>query len=462
MLPKDEFSYRRVAWIDPFDAVKYLSLCIMLFEKIEACRIPKIDGVIHSHRMASVPGKLFDSDYGYNSFRQKSGEISNNYIGKWKISTDISNFFERIGNHPLENHLNDAGCEERYIKLVREVLLQWAGDRRSFGVPVGSDASRILCEAALIGVDNKLTEQGICFVRYVDDFRLFAESKAQGHEIMRVLSELLIEEGLSINPRKTNIVQILEGKEISDQIQDQLHPTHVSIDLNAKTEFTRRVVVSGRSSISRFYREPGKEAIKSLAKINLEEHIKELDNISGADKELIIRNLVKYFIYVNQDVEILYSILRSRLTSIFYIVDALMKDADRIEPEKKIKLRDGLADVIGFKHLSYSFKIPLLRLASHIEYQNPKLIYQVVDEHRTTDSIAFFREAICLGYQQLDRQRIKKLAVDVFPSATISIQRSIYYAILNYKKMTDEEKRPLMKNMKIQTNDYFIKKLQQD
>ncbi|MES2335708.1 MAG: hypothetical protein V4551_13635, partial [Pseudomonadota bacterium] len=50
MIPKDEHTLRRVAWIDPFDLVKFLSLSLLMFPSIEAARPLKEKSVIHSHR----------------------------------------------------------------------------------------------------------------------------------------------------------------------------------------------------------------------------------------------------------------------------------------------------------------------------------------------------------------------------------------------------------------------------
>ena len=214
LVTKDQNTFRQAAWLDPFDTVKYSATTYLLFEKIEAARILKHEGVIHSHRMSHNDQEIFDPNYGYDSFRARSSELSSQRIGKWKIVTDISNFFDRIGNHSLENHLLDIGCEKKYVTLIREMLLSWAGDRRSFGVPVGSDASRILSEAVLLNVDRTLKSRDIVFVRYVDDFRIFAETRAEALKSIEILTSLLAEEGLSLNSRKTDISEIVNPRKL--------------------------------------------------------------------------------------------------------------------------------------------------------------------------------------------------------------------------------------------------------
>lgn len=72
LVMKDENSFRRVAWLDPFDAVKYLAVAYLPFDKIEAARLPKGEAIIHSHRRSDNDSEIFDARFGYDSFREKS------------------------------------------------------------------------------------------------------------------------------------------------------------------------------------------------------------------------------------------------------------------------------------------------------------------------------------------------------------------------------------------------------
>ena len=70
------------------------------------------------------------------------------------VECDISNFYDRLNIHRVESILRSSDkIDEDIIGLINEILLFWA-NRDSYGLPVGSNASRILAEAALIEVDN--------------------------------------------------------------------------------------------------------------------------------------------------------------------------------------------------------------------------------------------------------------------------------------------------------------------
>lgn len=114
------------------------------------------------------------------------------------------------------------------------MLYFWSGDRRSYGVPVGSDASRIISEAVLVDIDRKLKESNIVFVRYVDDYRLFAKTRADAYKALQILTTLLADEGLTINGKKTFIYEILDSEETIENEEKTKYAEHEPIDENKK------------------------------------------------------------------------------------------------------------------------------------------------------------------------------------------------------------------------------------
>jgi len=407
MVPKDEHTLRRVAWIDPFDLIKFLSVSLLLFPEIEAARAAKELGIIHSHRRSGNAGTVFDGDFGYNSFRAASSQLSQQRIGEWKVITDISNFFDRIGNHPLENHL-----------------------------------------------------MNISFVRYVDDFRFFASTRAEAYDIVRFLSELLAEEGLTLNNRKTNIFQIQNFEEEQEATEHAIVATHSQIDENERVEIQRRVQVSGRTSISRFYRHPGRDALRRLQGFSYGDIIAQITNTSGAMQEDAIRTATKYFIYVRQDTELLETMIHTKITSVFYIVDALIKDRDSIHPEVREMARNELLSGMGAADCSYPFQIPLLRLCATPGYEDPTLANAIVERQRQLDNPQFFREALLLGYQQMDRQKIRRMAQYVYQNVAPPMKRAIIHAVLNHPQLSAAQRRPLLRNLQQTSDDWFVHRLE--
>ena len=62
--------------------------------------------------------------------------------------------------------------------------------------------------SALFNVDKALREAGLTYVRFVDDYRIFAKNAAEAHSALARLMELLGREGLFINSRKSSIERL--------------------------------------------------------------------------------------------------------------------------------------------------------------------------------------------------------------------------------------------------------------
>ncbi len=339
------------------------------------------------------------------------------------------------------------------------MLYFWAGDRRSFGIPVGSDARRILSEAVLLNVDRNLNEAGISFVRYVDDFRIFAKTRAEALKFIEVLTNLLADEGLSLNSRKTDVVTILDPEEISHLANSLAGGEHQRIDLDEKFVEKRTTIVSGRSSVSRYYREPGKEAVKNIKAIPKASLLKDLSDAAEGKVETTIKLAVKYFIYADQDVEIIRKLLEKRITSVYYISDALVKEADKFDAKKCDEIKDAIFGAVDWLRCAYPLQVPVLRLSGFGDFIDPKFVWALLDGHRQSDNMLFYREVISLGSACLDRARLRRLAKDIFPIVPIFLRRAIYICVKDHRALSADEKRPLLKTMEQTQDDWFISNL---
>lgn len=184
MLKKSLSDYRKCALIDIYDEIVYLTLVISIADEIEKKRINKSKNRVFSYRFGSFKGKLFDDKFHCTAFRQRTLEKSKYTKNKVVVECDISNFYDRLNIHRIESILrSNPKIDVDIISLINELLLYWA-NRDSYGLPVASNASRILAEVALIEVDNYLFSKGIDFCRFVDDYRIFAKNAFEAHSIL--------------------------------------------------------------------------------------------------------------------------------------------------------------------------------------------------------------------------------------------------------------------------------------
>jgi Reverse transcriptase (RNA-dependent DNA polymerase) len=86
------------------------------------------------------------------------------------VEADISEFYQRIYHHRLENSVAAATTNQPMARFIRTFIADVRA-RQSFGIPVGGNASRVLAEVLLNETDRAMNTAGYEFTRYVDDFR---------------------------------------------------------------------------------------------------------------------------------------------------------------------------------------------------------------------------------------------------------------------------------------------------
>lgn len=257
-VPKSRYTFRTVAHMSLLDTLKYTALVFSMGKNIEANRLKS--SVVFSNRYNSRKTSLDRSNY--DRFRQQSKKLSDSGKYKVKVVTDIANFYDRINLHKLENILNEKKCDSVTVSKINTVLLQWS-QQQSYGIPVGSDASRLLAEAMLINADNELASHRIKFIRYVDDYRIFCSSQEKAYEAMQLLDKALRREGLFLNSGKTKLIDLDREREEKELARDEFDP----LDLEEKIEAFKTIHGTYSSRIAKYYRYPGKETAKTLATI---------------------------------------------------------------------------------------------------------------------------------------------------------------------------------------------------
>jgi hypothetical protein len=206
--PKPGLGLRIATQLDPVDTLLTTALVVEVGDRLEAARLPREDGIVHSHRFTSgLPhGRLFHPDFGYASFRERSLEIAEEEDG-FVLLTDISDFYPRLYLHRAENALRAAlAPDDGMARVLNKFLSQW-NQSISYGLPVGPSAIRLVAEITINDVDQALAAEGFVFCRYSDDFRIFVADQGEARRALAFLAHLLSDNhGLSLQAAKTEIL----------------------------------------------------------------------------------------------------------------------------------------------------------------------------------------------------------------------------------------------------------------
>lgn len=232
MAPVGYTGFRWCTQMDPLWNAYLLGIVISIGEQIESARIPISDRIIFSYRfIKGNHNKLFDTNFGWQAFHKRSIELgeSSDHV----VICDISDFYQRIRHHRLENalkHLDKVGDIPK--KII--TLLSLFSNTYSHGLPVGGPAARLLSECVLNQTDQLLRSEGIQFCRFVDDYHLFTSSEAEAYDVLLFLSKKLqINEGLTLQKAKTRIMSSSEFKHTSPLI----HADHDEINDSSPRAF---------------------------------------------------------------------------------------------------------------------------------------------------------------------------------------------------------------------------------
>lgn len=219
LVPKSRHGFRIAHQLYPSDAIVLLAATISIGHSIETARGERDTRPGFSYRFQpSADFRMFATDCRYiNWLQHQFGFVhfSENERYSYVVEADISDFYQRIYHHRLENNLSDAAGENTETRLIKSFMRD-IRHRQSFGMPVGGNAARLLAELALVDVDRALLGQGYEFTRYVDDFRIFIRSDQDPYSALAFLADSLWSgEGLSLASSKTKVVPF-------DQYRDSL------------------------------------------------------------------------------------------------------------------------------------------------------------------------------------------------------------------------------------------------
>jgi hypothetical protein len=209
-VPKSRLNVRYASLLHPFDLIIYTALVLELRDDISAARLPPRSKRVLSFRAEGADhNALYTSQPSYADFRRrlraKGRARPQDFVGV----SDIGDFYPRIYQHRLINALEAAitdPSKRDVIRVLEKLLTQLAGGA-SIGIPVGPPASRPLAEAVLIDVDSALVSRGIDFVRYVDDYVIFARSRELAEAGLAFLGETLFtNHRLTLQTAKTSVL----------------------------------------------------------------------------------------------------------------------------------------------------------------------------------------------------------------------------------------------------------------
>ena len=167
----------------------------------------------------------------WEKVEQQSIKMSLDY--EYLTHIDISNCYGSIYTHSVSWAIHDketAKKNRNNKNIIGNIIDKHLRDMsygQTNGIPQGSDLMDFIAEMVLGYIDCELTKKierdtdikNYDIIRYKDDYRIFTNSLRDGEKIVKLISEILIDFGMSLNPNKTKpIDQIIKGSIKSDKL----------------------------------------------------------------------------------------------------------------------------------------------------------------------------------------------------------------------------------------------------
>ena len=228
VVPKDDVAYRIGTQLHLIDSVVLGAIIYQFGGILENRRAD--ENTVFSYRFKPLnDGTLYANKNPWNEFwRACQQEIATKHIGYSEedeeattefeltddyshvVTCDISDFYNQIYLHTIENQLAACGLPNQVQKAVKDLLLSLNANS-SRGVPIGPHTSHLLAELSLIPIDKSLRLQGVEYKRYVDDFVFFCNSEKEARIRIQQFAEMLDkEQRLILQGKKTKIFTALE------------------------------------------------------------------------------------------------------------------------------------------------------------------------------------------------------------------------------------------------------------
>jgi len=184
--------------------------------------IPNVQERLIQQAIVLILTPIFDphfseSSFGFRPKRSAHGAVKQVRTilrrgNRFVCDVDLSKFFDRVQHDVLMSRVARRVKDKRLLKLIGRylragVMVEGVLQPTEVGSPQGGPLSPLLSNILLDDLDKELERRGLPFVRYADDFAVFARSSRAAHRIMASVSRYLTNTlRLVVNEEKRHVV----------------------------------------------------------------------------------------------------------------------------------------------------------------------------------------------------------------------------------------------------------------
>ncbi len=211
LVPKSPLGFRIATQLDPIDTILTNAALYEIAPHVEAARSSDAKTSTFSYRLKADTsnGQLYDPAHAWREFHARTKEIAESPKHAHVVVTDIADFYPSIYLHHAETVLYESvGSSGRHHADFLLNYVRHMNDIQTHkGLPIGPIFAAPIAELVLDVLDCELASRGTVFTRYLDDIRIFCDSKGGAYrELAHVADFLYQQRHFRLNENKTDIL----------------------------------------------------------------------------------------------------------------------------------------------------------------------------------------------------------------------------------------------------------------
>lgn len=238
----------------------------------------------------------------WSHFENESMGLSVEY--GFVANTDISNCYDSIYSHSLEWVFGSKEESKKgqggLVGAEIDKLIQLMNEGQTNGILTGSEICNLFAELVLGDVDLKLVEkmtslgvENYKILRYRDDYRIFSNTEVECMLILKELSEILQQYGLSLNANKTFVSNDIVASSVKkDKIKTITSPLPKDISIQKKLFFIYEL--SKETNHSKIINKYLNEIIFEVKRNGIDYNFNSINAICGIIINLVVLNSSVY------------------------------------------------------------------------------------------------------------------------------------------------------------------------
>ena len=162
-------------------------------------------------------GVPVSSRNAYQDYQTAVLEAKKKY--KYGIRFDVASYFNSVYHHDLVSRFREIGGAEDEVALYGRFLREINSGRSLDCLPQGLHPCKLIGADFLKFIDNSMRLKSPRFIRFLDDFNIFADREQDLLSDMNTIQEMLSDKGLFLNEGKTKRANDF-GRSMTEEIDE--------------------------------------------------------------------------------------------------------------------------------------------------------------------------------------------------------------------------------------------------